>query len=222
MATIVIPHVDTPRLRLRAFELRDLDAYAAMCADEEVMRHIGSGGAVGRDVAWRHLALFLGSWALVGHGMWAVERRSDGVLIGRAGFLDPEGWPGCELGWLLARDAWGHGYAFEAAQAALVHGRRALGLRDLISLIRPQQHALDRAGGAAGCAQRRADRVHGPQRIGVPARTGIGRAWLRARRRGVRCGVNAPRPSSRRRAPGRARSRWPAAPPAAARRCGAP
>lgn len=132
-----IPCVETPRLVLRAFRLADLDAYAAMCADEEVMRFIGAGGAVQRDVAWRHLALFLGSWSLVGHGMWAIERRGDGALIGRAGFLDPEGWPGCELAWLLARDAWGQGYAFEAARAALDCGRRQLGLDALISLIRP-------------------------------------------------------------------------------------
>jgi RimJ/RimL family protein N-acetyltransferase len=69
--------------------------------------------------------------------MWAVERRSDGALIGRVGFLDPEGWPGCELGWLLARDTWGQGYALESARAALDHGRRELGLGELISLIRP-------------------------------------------------------------------------------------
>lgn len=134
---VAIPSVETPRLVLRAFRLTDLDAYAAMCADERVMRYIGNGGVVGRDMAWRHLAVFLGAWALVGHGMWAIERRSDGALIGRAGFLDPDGWPGCELAWLLARDAWGHGYALEAAQAALAFGRREQGLRDLISLIRP-------------------------------------------------------------------------------------
>ena len=132
-----IPIVETPRLVLRGFRLSDLDAYAAMCADEEVMRHIGGGGPVGRDIAWRQLALFLGSWSLVGHGMWAIERRSDGALIGRAGFLDPEGWPGCELGWLLARETWGHGYAFEASRAALDFGRSELGLNELISLIRP-------------------------------------------------------------------------------------
>ena len=134
----MIPTVETPRLRLRAFTLADLDAYAAMCADPEVMRHIGGGGPVDRDTAWRHLAMFLGTWALHGHGMWAVERRSDGVMIGRAGFLDPPGWPGCELGWLLARAAWGQGYAFEASKAALEFGRRAQRLTgELISLIRP-------------------------------------------------------------------------------------
>lgn len=133
----MIPSLTTPRLRLRPFREADLDGYAAMCADEEVMRHIGAGGPVGADVAWRQMALFLGAWALRGHGMWALEERDSKRLIGRVGFLDPPGWPGCELGWLLARDAWGHGYAFEAARAARNYGRDALGLSELISLIRP-------------------------------------------------------------------------------------
>lgn len=127
----------TDRLRLRPFRRGDLDAYAAMCADEEVMRHIGVGGAVGRDVAWRQMALFLGEWQLNGHGMWAVERLADSRLVGRVGFIDSVGWPACELGWLLARDAWGHGYATEAARAALACGREAFGIDEPISLIRP-------------------------------------------------------------------------------------
>lgn len=131
-----IPRLCTERLRLRPFKLADLDAYAAMCADPEVMRHIGSGGPVGRDAAWRQLALFLGEWALHGHGMWALERRSDRRLIGRVGFIEPEGWPGCELAWLLERDAWGQGYALEAARAARAFGRDALGLGALVSFIR--------------------------------------------------------------------------------------
>lgn len=132
-----IPSLTTTRLRLRPFREGDLDAYAAMCADAEVMRHIGTGGPVDRGQAWRHMALFIGSWLLRGRGMWAIERRSDGLLIGRAGYLDPPDWPACELAWLLARDAWGQGYAFEAAAAARDFGRDALGLTRLISLVRP-------------------------------------------------------------------------------------
>jgi len=132
----MVPVVGTARLRLRAFTLADLDAYASICADAEVMRYIGAGGPVGRDVAWRHLAAFLGEWALTGRGMWALERRSDGALIGRVGFLNPAGWPGCELGWTLARAAWGQGYALEASRAARAFGRDQLGVTDLISLIR--------------------------------------------------------------------------------------
>lgn len=145
-----IPQLGTARLRLRAFRQNDLDAYAAICADPEVMRHIGSGGPVGRDVAWRQMALFLGEWALHGHGMWALQRNSDGRLIGRVGFLQPEGWPGCELAWTLARDAWGQGYAQEAASAARAFGRDALGLQDLISLIRPDNERSIRLAGRLG------------------------------------------------------------------------
>ena len=130
--------ITTERLTLRPFGPADLDAYAAMCADAEVMRHIGGGGPVGRDVAWGQIAFFLGHWPLRGYGMWAIEHRASGALIGRAGFINPEGWPGLELGWLLARDAWGHGYATEACRAALVRGRLQFGAQQaLISLIRP-------------------------------------------------------------------------------------
>lgn len=128
----------TARLDMRMFREEDLDAYADMCADDEVMRFIGVGGAVGADVAWRQMALFLGEWALHGYGMWAVEERASGRLIGRVGFLNPHGWPACELGWLLARDAWGRGFAFEAATAAMAYGRANLRIRALISLIRPE------------------------------------------------------------------------------------
>jgi RimJ/RimL family protein N-acetyltransferase len=138
------PSLLTPRLRLRGFVAADLDAYAAICADPEVMQHIGDGGPVGRDIAWRQMAMFVGHWPLRGYGHWAVDEKvSDGrgghrwALVGRVGFLHPEGWPGNELGWLLARQAWGKGYAFEAASAARALGRDHLGITDLISLIRP-------------------------------------------------------------------------------------
>ncbi len=99
-ATVPVPVVDTARLRLRAFVQEDLDAYAAMCADAEVMRYIGTGQVVGREVAWRHMALFLGSWGLLGYGMWALEQRSSGRLVGRVGTsTHPSGhranWAGC-------------------------------------------------------------------------------------------------------------------------------
>lgn len=131
------PTLQTDRLVLRPFVEDDLDAYAAMSADAEVMRFIGAGGPVGRDVAWRQMALFAGHWVLRGYGMWAVQERATGALVGRVGFLNPEGWPANELGWLLGRPWWGRGYALEAALAARRHGRQVLGLEGrLISLIR--------------------------------------------------------------------------------------
>lgn len=156
----------TDRLRLRPFRRGDLDAYAAMCADPEVMRFIGAGGPVGRDVAWRQMALFLGEWQLNGHGMWALERLADGRLVGRVGFIDPVGWPGCELGWLLAREAWGHGYAIEAARAALACGREAFGIDEPISLIRPDnQRSIALAGRLGAVFERDLEFLGGPVQV---------------------------------------------------------
>ncbi len=147
-----VPALATPRLRLRPFRAGDLDAYAAVCADAEVMRFLGAGGPVGRDVAWRHLAMFLGEWALNGHGQWALTRRDDDTLIGRVGFMRPEGWPGIELAWTLARAHWGQGLAGEAVRAARQFGADALGIQAPISLIRPDNAASIRLAERVGAA----------------------------------------------------------------------
>ena len=135
------PTLETERLRLRAFREEDLDAYAAICADAEVMRYLGDGRALSRADAWRQMALIIGHWALRGYGLWAVEERATGVLVGRLGFFNPEGWPGFELGWMLRRASWGRGYATEGAGRALAHAFTEMGRDHLISLIRPDNRA---------------------------------------------------------------------------------
>ena len=132
-----IPEIETERLLLRAFRNEDLDAYAAMCADPEVMRYLGTGVTLSRGDSWRSMAGFLGHWALRGYGMWALEEKTTGMLVGRAGFLNPEGWPGFELGWTLGRPYWGHGFATEAAKRALEYAFEILAQPRVISLIRP-------------------------------------------------------------------------------------
>lgn len=129
--------LETDRLLLRQFRGSDHAAYAAMCADEEVMRYIGTGVTLSAPDAWRSMAGILGHWELRGYGMFAVEVKATGVLAGRVGFLDPPGWPGFELGWLLGREHWGRGYACEAARACLDHALGPLGRDRVISLIRP-------------------------------------------------------------------------------------
>lgn len=125
----------TARLRLRLFREDDFEDYARLCADPEVMRNLGHGHTLGREDAWRQMAFFLGHWQLRGFGMWAVEERGRLGIIGRVGFHQPEGWPGFELGWALARDSWGKGYATEAARAALQFAFTELGRDRVISLI---------------------------------------------------------------------------------------
>jgi RimJ/RimL family protein N-acetyltransferase len=126
------------RLVLRPFRDADSDAYAAMCADPEVMRYLSASGAtLSRDDAWRQMALFAGHWQLRGYGTWAVEERASGRFVGRVGLHYPEGWPDRELGWTLAREFWGRGMATEAARAALAHAFGTLGWDHLVSLIHP-------------------------------------------------------------------------------------
>ncbi len=131
-----VPLLDTPRLRLRELRESDFDAYASLCADAEVMRYVG--GTLSREDAWRHLAMLIGHWSLRGYGMWALEEAATGAFVGRLGLHNPEGWPGRELGWTLARAYWGRGYAFEAATAALHVAFDSLGWSRVISLISPQ------------------------------------------------------------------------------------
>jgi RimJ/RimL family protein N-acetyltransferase len=127
----------TERLVLRQFRNSDLDAWAPICADEEVMRYIGTGVTLNRADAWRSMAGILGHWALLGYGSFAIESKATGELMGRVGFIEPEGWPGFELGWVLGRPFWGQGYAYEAAIAARDYAFGPLGRDRLISLIRP-------------------------------------------------------------------------------------
>jgi [ribosomal protein S5]-alanine N-acetyltransferase len=81
----VIPELDTERLRLRAPRLEDLDGYARMYADPDVMRFLESGAPLDRAAAFRSMAVHLGRWRLRGYGQWALEERATGVFVGRAG-----------------------------------------------------------------------------------------------------------------------------------------
>lgn len=126
----------TERLHLRLFRNDDFEAHAAISADPEVMRYI-QPGPMSRVDAWWQMARYLGHWQLLGYGIWAVVERASGRLVGRLGFLEPEGGHGFEIGWALAREAWGKGYALEGARAALGHGFTVLDRPRAVCLIHP-------------------------------------------------------------------------------------
>ena len=133
------PTLETNRLILRQFKEGDAEAYAAMCADPEVMRYLSATGELlTRADAWRQMSMFLGHWELRGYGTWAVEERATGNFVGRVGLHNPEGWPDRELGWTIAREFWGRGYAFEAARASIDYAFGVLRWTHLVSLVHPQ------------------------------------------------------------------------------------
>ncbi|MEU5666817.1 GNAT family N-acetyltransferase [Streptomyces longwoodensis] len=125
----------TDRLVLRPWRESDLVPWAAMNADPEVRRHLGD--LLTREQSDASVARFRAEFEERGYGWWAVEVRSTGAFIGFAG-LDrvDDGLPfaGVEIGWRLAREAWGKGYATEAARAVLDFGFDTLGLPEILAV----------------------------------------------------------------------------------------
>lgn len=125
----------TDRLVLRGWRESDLAPWAAMNADPEVREYFP--GTLTREQSEASVARFQADLDQRGWGWWAVEVRATGEFIGFTG-LDPvdEDTPftGVEVGWRLARPHWGHGYATEAALAALDHGFESLGLTEILAI----------------------------------------------------------------------------------------
>ncbi len=143
-----VPVLETERLILRQHEAGDFEAWAAFHADPEVMRFLG--GVQPRGTAWRSLCGMAGAWTIRGFSMFAVIERASGRWIGRIGPHSPEGWPGLEVGWGLAREAGGKGYAREAAIAAIYYAVDVLGWDEVIHTIDPENAASIRLAQALG------------------------------------------------------------------------
>jgi len=133
------PELETERLRLRYWRESDITAYAALCADAQTMQYLG--GVNDRLESWRHMAVMVGHWQLKGYGHWVVEEKASGLFVGRVGFLKPDGWPGFELGWTIARPHWRQGFAYEAASCALAYAFNQTERMQVISLIDPDNFA---------------------------------------------------------------------------------
>ncbi|GLQ95185.1 GNAT family N-acetyltransferase [Dyella acidisoli] len=125
--------IETERLILRPPIREDFDAYAANMADAEAAHFIG--GMQSRPVAWRGFLTLAGAWMIQGYSMFSVIEKATGHWVGRLGPWQPEGWPGKEVGWGLARGAWGKGYAYEGAVAAIDWSFEHLGWTDIIHSI---------------------------------------------------------------------------------------
>jgi RimJ/RimL family protein N-acetyltransferase len=131
--------IETDRLILRPPVAADFDAYAANMADLEASRFIG--GQQSREVAWRGFLSLAGAWLIQGFSMFSVIEKASGNWIGRLGPWHPEGWPGTEVGWGLAREAWGKGYALEGSVAAIDWAFDHLGWGEVIHSINVDNYA---------------------------------------------------------------------------------
>ena len=132
----LVPFIETERMILREFREEDFPAYEKLAANPDIMRFLG-GKTMNQVEAWRHMAFLVGHWTLRGYGYFALEEKESGQFIGRAGFTNPIGWPGFELGWTIAPSHQRRGLAFEAAQRLLRFAFDDLDREHVISLIHP-------------------------------------------------------------------------------------
>jgi ribosomal-protein-alanine N-acetyltransferase len=124
-----------PRVLLRRWRDDDRATFAALNADPQVMQFFPR--PLGRDESDALVDRIERHFAEHGFGLWAVELPGVAPFIGFAGLAVPRFTahftPCVEVGWRLAAAQWGHGYATEAARAALAHGFGGLGLREVVS-----------------------------------------------------------------------------------------
>lgn len=130
--------ISTERLLLRRWREADREPFAAMNADPAVVAHLQ--GPMSRERSDDFIDRIEAHWEEHGWGLWAVEVPEVAPFIGYVGL-----WPAdyvqpgmVEVGWRLAHEQWGHGYATEAARVALEYGFTDVGLAEIVSFTVPQ------------------------------------------------------------------------------------
>lgn len=131
--------IETNRLILQPPSASDLPAWTEFLADPETTKFIG--GPQDAAGAWRNLSLFAGAWSIQGYSNFSVIEKASGRWLGRAGAWYPPGWPGQEIGWAFRREAWGKGYATEAAMRCLTWAFEELGWTEAVHVIHPENYA---------------------------------------------------------------------------------
>lgn len=130
--------IATPRLALRCLDLDDAPFYLRLVNEPSFIQHIADKGVRTLDDAREHLRNGpMASYARHGHGLWMVELKETGTPIGICGLIRRDVLDDVDVGYALLPEFCGHGYAAEAAAAAVAHARDALGLRRVVAVVNP-------------------------------------------------------------------------------------
>lgn len=132
-------NIETNRLRLRQWNVKDFDDFAAFYTDEKNSKYVG--GLKTSYEAWHHLAQQIGNWQLQGFGFWAVDEKDTNDFVGCVGLQQPPGWQDLEVGYWLVNKHQGKGYAFEATTSCINYAKNILQANSLVSYINPKNVA---------------------------------------------------------------------------------
>lgn len=135
---------ETARLQVRHLEPSDSDALHRITGDVELMRHMGDGQPLSRELNDKWITVSLNNYATKGYGCSAVIDKRDGAFIGfcglvRSEFAEPP--DDAELIYALRKPYWGQGLATEVAAAMLSYGKHVCDLKRIIATIDPQNAA---------------------------------------------------------------------------------
>lgn len=142
MITVPVPEIQTERLTLRGHATDDFPDCAAMWSDAAVT-HFLAPNPLSQEEVWARLLRYVGHWALMGFGYWAVRETATGRFVGDVGFADyrrditPPLAGAPEIGWVLASGAQGRGFATEAVRAAITWGETRFSGARTVCLIDP-------------------------------------------------------------------------------------
>lgn len=136
------PVLQTPRLDLRRFTADDAAFIAQLLNDPSWLRFIGDRGVRDEDGARAWIAeRLVAAYEKQGFGLWAMQRRDDGALLGMCGLVKRDSLPDIDVGYALLPQFRGAGYAREAAAACLDYGANVLGLERILAITRPENRS---------------------------------------------------------------------------------
>ncbi len=145
-----IPTLETERLRLRHWDVKDFDAYATLRTNAELQRYVG--GPVSKEKAWEDFCATSGQWALRGFGIFLVAEKASDAAAGFAGLWHPPDIAEPELCWSLFPGHTGKGYATEAAAEARRWANKEQGLPPLMSFVHPENLASQKVAERLGAS----------------------------------------------------------------------
>ena len=133
--------LETERLALRPLSLQDIEALHQVLGDAETMSYYPHPFSLEETEAW--IRWNLESYRENGHGLWGMELKETGELIGDCGLTvqEVDGDKFVEVGWHVRREHWARGYATEAGSACRDHAFGEIGVDRLVSLVRPENAA---------------------------------------------------------------------------------
>ncbi len=165
-----VPTIETDRTVLREHRVDDFESYAAFWADPVVTRFIG-GKPRSREDSWVRILRYAGMWRLIGYGLWVVEEKATGRLVGEAGFhelrrdIEPsfEGMP--EAGWAFLPSVHGTGIASEVMLAAHDWAKGKPDFATTVAIIDPDNAASLKLAAKLGYREKARATYHGEATI---------------------------------------------------------